>query len=75
MSTNLSQILKLTIPERILIVEAIWDSIVQENDQKSSYKLSDEQIQFLEEEISAYAKNPEEGSSWEEIKNRIMSKK
>jgi putative addiction module component (TIGR02574 family) len=75
MSTNLSQILKLSIPERILLVEAIWDSIVKENEKKNSYQLSDDQISFLEEEIEAYGKNPEEGSSWEEIKNRIKNKK
>ncbi|MGQ0828353.1 MAG: addiction module protein [Bacteroidota bacterium] len=75
MSANLSQILKLSIHERILLVEAIWDSIVKENDKKNSYQLSDEQIDFLEEEIAAYAKNPEEGSSWDEIKKRIKNKK
>ena len=72
MSANLSQILKLSVHERILLVEAIWDSIVGE---KNNYQLSDEQIHFLEEEIVAYGKNPEEGSSWEEIKNRIRNKK
>ena len=75
MSANLSTILKLSIPERILLVEAIWNSIAQENDKKSNYTLSEEQINFLEEELAAYAKNPEEGSSWEEIKNRISNKK
>ena len=75
MSNNLSQILKLSITERILLVEAIWDSITKESESKNSYQLSDEQIRFLEEEISSYDKNPEEGSSWEDIKNRIKNKK
>ncbi|MBA3706906.1 MAG: addiction module protein [Bacteroidetes bacterium] len=75
MSNNLSQILKLSIPERILLVEAIWDSIVKENDQKNTYQLSDDQINFLEEEIAAYGKDPEQGSTWEEIKNRIKNKR
>lgn len=75
MSNNLSQILKLSISERILLVEAIWDSITKESGTKNHYQLSDEQIRFLEDEIAAYDKNPEEGSSWEEIKNRIKNKK
>ena len=75
MSNNLSQILKLSITERILLVEAIWDSITKESETKNNYQLSDEQVRFLEEEIAAYDKNPEEGSSWEEIKNRIKNKK
>ena len=69
MPAHLSQILKLSIPERILLVEEIWDSIVKEN--KNAYSLSEEQIHFLDEEIKAYEKNPEEGSTWEEIKNRL----
>lgn len=75
MSNNLSQILKLSISERILLVEAIWDSITKESGTKNNYQLSDEQVRFLEEEIAAYDKNPEEGSTWEEIKNRIKNKK
>lgn len=73
MPPYLSDILKLSIAERILLVEAIWDSIASEK--KNSYKLSDAQISFLEEEMSAYSKNPEEGSSWEEIKKRVLSRK
>ncbi len=75
MSAKLSQILKLSVPERILLVEAIWDSIVLENESKSNYQLSEEQINILEEEMAAYSKNPKEGSSWEELKNRIKNKK
>ncbi len=75
MSAKLSQILKLSVPERILLVEAIWDSIVLENESKSNYQLSDEQINILEEEMAAYAKNPNEGSTWEEVKNRVKNKK
>ena len=75
MSAKLSQILKLSVPERILLVEAIWDSIVLENESESNYQLSDEQISILEEEMAAYSKNPNEGSTWEEVKNRVKNKK
>ncbi len=75
MSTHLSQILKLSVPERVLLVEAIWDSIVVENETKNKYQLSQQQIQILEDEMVAYANNPEQGSSWEEIKTRLKNKK
>ena len=75
MTRSLSEIIKLSIPERILLVEAIWDSIVTETQNKSPYQLSDEQIKILEDELAAYSLHPEEGSSWEEIKKRIQSKK
>jgi len=41
---------------------------------RNNYKISLEQIHFLEKELSAYAKNPSEGSNWNELKNRIKNK-
>lgn len=73
MDKQLSNILKLSVPERILLVEAIWDSIASEKNH--SYQLSPEQISLLEEELVAYSKNPGEGSTWDEIKNRILRNK
>ncbi len=72
---QLSEILKLSIPERVLLVEAIWDSIANESNKKNAYQLSDEQINFLEAEITEYSKKPEEGSSWEDIKKRMLNRK
>lgn len=74
MATQLSDILKLSIPERILLVEAIWDSIANETGKKNTYPLSEEQVRIIEEEMATYHKNPEEGSSWEDIKKRILKK-
>ena len=73
MSAHLSDNLKLSVAERILLVEAIWDSIA--SDKKNTYQLSEEQIRMLEEEMAAYGKNPDEGSSWADIKSRIFSRK
>ena len=75
MSPQLSEILKLSISERILLVEAIWDSIASETINKEPYGLSSEQIKFLEEEMIAYSKSPGEGDTWDEIKKRILKKK
>jgi putative addiction module component (TIGR02574 family) len=72
MSPYLSEILKLSIPERILLVEAIWDSIVSESN-NANYHLTAEQVAFLEEELESYAKNPSEGKTWEEIKKKIQA--
>lgn len=56
MQPNFSEIFKLSIPERILLVEALWDSIARESENKEIYKLSAEQEKFLEEEITAMHK-------------------
>ena len=73
MPPYLSDILKLSVAERVLLVEAIWDSIASEK--KHTYKLSEAQIHFLEEEMASYSRNPTEGASWDEIKARILNRK
>ena len=75
MEINLSQILSLSVPEKILLVETIWDSIASEKKKGSTYTLSPEQIHILEEEMINYSRNPDEGSSWDEIKKRISKTK
>lgn len=39
------------------------------------FELTPEQISLLENELEEYAKNPDEGSSWQEIKERVLSAK
>ena len=68
MTHLLQNILKLSIPERILMVEAIWDSIASNEDKQ---ELSDETKYLLDERLEAHEENPEEGSTWEEVKDRI----
>lgn len=69
--TSLNDILKLPIAERILAVEAIWDSIAAEN---KEYPLSDEELNLLEERWEEYKKNPSAVKTWEEVKANIFKK-
>ncbi len=70
--THLMQdILKLSIPERILMVEAIWDSIAESEE---NLELTEETKQLLDERLEAHLKNPEEGSDWVEVKTRIKKR-
>ena len=48
MAPDLKEILKLSIPERILLVEAIWDSIAAE---PSSLELSEDHKKILNERL------------------------
>lgn len=50
----MQDILKLSVPERILMVEAIWDSIA-ENDEK--LELTDEIKELLDNRIEAHKNN------------------
>ncbi len=70
MTKIMQDILKLSVPERILMVEAIWDSIA-ENDEM--LELSNEVKELLDNRIEAHQNNPSEGSSWADAKARIKN--
>ena len=64
MDSNISkEIKKLSIPERILLVEEIWDSIA---DQNEAFELSASQKSELEKRSQFFSANP--GRTWQEIK-------
>lgn len=58
MSTELSDILQMSVAERIQLAEDIWDSIVAKPE---SLPLTDAQRQELDRRLEMYAQNPDEG--------------
>lgn len=68
----LEQIQNLSISERILLVEDIWDSIAKEN---KSFDLTEEQKQELDRRLEFSRNNPNAGRSWDEIKEEFMRSK
>ena len=63
---TLDEIKKLSVAERIMIVEEIWDSIARDNDFP---ELTNEQSEELKRRIAAYHANPDQGRTWDEIKS------
>lgn len=63
------EIKKLSIPERLLLVEEIWDSIAEENE---AFVLTKPQKAELERRSKYFAANPRQGRTWEEIKAEFM---
>ena len=68
MTQIIQEILKLSVPERILMVEAIWDSIV---DKDEKIELSEDTKKLIDERIRSHRENPEDGSTWTDVKSRI----
>jgi putative addiction module component (TIGR02574 family) len=60
---------RLSVAERILLVEELWDSIAATPE---AVTLSNAQQQDLERRLDAYGDNPEAGSSWEDVKTRLQ---
>jgi len=68
MTQMMQDILKLSVSERILLVEAIWGSIAEEYEEM---ELSSEVKRLLDERLEAHKNNPNEGSGWDEVKAKI----
>ena len=62
---------QLSVAQRILLVEEIWDSITAE---EAEIPLTEAQRQDLQRRIAAYEADPNAGSSWEEVKARLWKK-
>ncbi len=63
-------ILSLSIPERILLVEEIWDTIANQGE---AMELTPEERQIIDERLDAWRRNPQSGSMWEEVYQRITA--
>jgi len=46
--------------------------MIQADQNEDDYQLSENEIKMLEERLADYHKNPESGSSWEEVRKRLM---
>ena len=62
--------LDLSVPERIQLVEDIWDTIAAKAD---SVELTEEEKKIIDERLEAYHQNPNSGSPWEDVFKRIVS--
>jgi putative addiction module component (TIGR02574 family) len=71
-SETSQEVKKLSVAERILLVEEIWDTIAAEQE---SLEVTEAQKRELDRRLEAYESSPGDGSSWEEVKQRIMAHK
>ena len=67
-----TDLLNLSIPERIQLVEDLWDTVAAEAD---SVELTEEEKKVIDERLEAYHRNPELGSPWEDVSKRITDRK
>jgi len=63
-----ADLFSLSIPERIQLVEDIWDSIAI---QPEKVELSSDTKCELDKRLEEYEKNPQDQSSWDEVRSRL----
>ena len=69
--TSIADILELSVAERILLVEDIWDSIAEAPE---ALPLTASQKEELDRRLAAFHQNPGAGSPWHEVVARIKSR-
>jgi putative addiction module component (TIGR02574 family) len=60
---------RLSLAERILLVEEIWDSIAAEAE---ALEVPQSHMDELDRRLAAYHADPQAGSSWEDVKSRLQ---
>jgi len=63
--SNIKDILKLSVDERINLVQTIWDSIVADTEVS---EINEEHKKILDKRLEAHQNSPSDVASWEEVK-------
>jgi putative addiction module component (TIGR02574 family) len=66
----LAKVLQYDVPERILLVEDIWDSIANVPE---AVHISDSKRKELDHRLEAYHSDPTTGDPWKVVKKRIKN--
>ncbi len=66
------EIQSLTVSERIILAEALWDSVISEDDK---IEMTESQILELDKRLKTFEIDQDEGATWALAKSRILAKK
>ncbi len=72
LTNNLTEIAQLSTAERIQLAQDIWDTVAA---QPETLSLSETQTQELDRRLEAYQENPQRGSAWREVQQRVRGQK
>jgi len=67
---SVADVLDLSVAERIQLVEDIWDSIAAV---PGNPKLTDAQRVELDRRLEAHREDPDSGSPWDVVKQRVLA--
>lgn len=68
----LSEIKSWPLEDRIQLIEEVWEDLDQAEER---IPFSEEQLIELQRRMDANRANPDAGSSWEDVKARLLSKR
>ena len=62
---------RMTADDKLALIEAIWDSLQTEAE---NLPVPQSHLEELDRRLTAHRDNPKAGSSWEEVKARLLGK-
>jgi putative addiction module component (TIGR02574 family) len=65
-------VLELPVPERLQLVEDIWNSIA---DAPEALEVTEDEKRLIDERLEAFHRGPQAGSPWEEVYARLTSRR
>jgi putative addiction module component (TIGR02574 family) len=71
MNELLERAKELPVPERVKLVEDIWDSIAEESE---AVNLTPAQMSEIERRLEQHRLHPEDAVPWEEVRDRLRNR-
>ena len=68
---QIDELLKLSVAERIQLVEDLWDSIAADPE---NVPLSEAQLKELRRRLAEHRTNPDSAVPWEEVRRRLYER-
>jgi putative addiction module component (TIGR02574 family) len=68
MSLALEEIRRMSEPERLKLLDAIWETLLDEG----TLPLSEAQAQEIDRRLEAYRQHGDRGITWEELEHRLQ---
>ena len=72
-SALLDEAKRLSVTERIELIEAIWDTVDQD-ESADEFPLSDEHRAELDRRLADWQEHPEDGAPWSEVRERLRQR-
>lgn len=69
---KIPELKKLSNPEKLLLINELWASLSLQED---ALPVPESHKKILDERLREHETNPEQGSTWKEVKSRILKKK
>jgi putative addiction module component (TIGR02574 family) len=69
MTISIDDLRKLPVPERLELVETLWDSIVAD---AHLLPLTSQQAEELDRRLADHEANPTAGTLWDEVRDRMQ---